>query len=142
MKGVGSVEIRIVKDWDIEEIFAIYLTGGMWDERWDPEGIAGMIRGSYCFTIGYDTNRHKAIATGRVISDGASDAYIQDLVVLPEYRSMGVGGAIVEKLVNYCRSHNITWIGLIAEPGTDTFYERLGFSRMADNIPMLYNPET
>jgi aralkylamine N-acetyltransferase len=76
---------------------------------------------------------------GRVISDGIADAYIQDLMVLPEWRKKNAGGMIVSALIERCVSNGITWIGLIAQPGTDAFYRSLGFEPMAGHIPMLYH---
>jgi ribosomal protein S18 acetylase RimI-like enzyme len=78
---------------------------------------------------------------GRVISDGVSDAYIQDLVVLPTYRSQSIGKKIAQKLIEFCQSKGIVWIGLIAEPGSSQFYTSLGFTTMENHIPMLYKME-
>jgi ribosomal protein S18 acetylase RimI-like enzyme len=64
---------------------------------------------------------------GRVISDGASDGYIQDVVVLPEFRGRGIGREIIRRLTDRCVAAGLTWIGLVAEPGTQKFYETLGF---------------
>jgi GNAT superfamily N-acetyltransferase len=76
---------------------------------------------------------------GRVISDGVSDGYIQDLVVMPEYRGTGIGAQIVSKLVKKCLEMGVSWIGLIAEPGTEKFYMSLGFSPMDRHIPLLFH---
>ena len=78
---------------------------------------------------------------GRVISDGISDAYIQDLVVLSECRSMGAGKMILARLVEECKSRNITWIGLIAQPGKEDFYRTQGFAPMPGHLPMLFSGE-
>ena len=75
---------------------------------------------------------------GRLISDGVSDAYIQDLVVLPEYRDKGIGREIVKTLINHCKKKGIHWVGLIAEPDQDGFYSNLGFKQMKNYIPMKY----
>jgi membrane protein insertase Oxa1/YidC/SpoIIIJ len=32
----------------------------------------------------------------------------------------------------------LTWIGLVAEPGTQKFYEKLGFHPLTGFQPMLY----
>jgi ribosomal protein S18 acetylase RimI-like enzyme len=73
---------------------------------------------------------------GRILSDGVSDAYIQDLVVLPEYRGRGIGKELVQRLVAHCRKANLTWIALVAEPGTEGFYQSLGFTSMIGYVPM------
>ena len=75
---------------------------------------------------------------GRAISDGVSDAYIQDLVVLPEYRRCDLGTAMVSLLVARCREAGISWIALVAEPGSENFYVPLGFARMERYIPLIY----
>ena len=75
---------------------------------------------------------------GRVISDGVSDGYIQDLVVLPEYRKTGVGRQIVATLVNKCVEPGISWIGLIAEPDTEKFYLPSGFHPMEGHTPLIF----
>jgi ribosomal protein S18 acetylase RimI-like enzyme len=78
---------------------------------------------------------------GRVISDGVSDGYIQDLVVLPRYRKSGIGKRIVATLVDRCLQSGITWIGLIAEPETEKFYQPLGFRTMEGHVPLIYDGE-
>ena len=69
----------------------------------------------------------KLAGMGRALGDGVSDAYIQDVVVDPEYRRRGVGGAIVRSLVAELRKRGVDWIGLVGEPGTEEFYRSLGF---------------
>jgi GNAT superfamily N-acetyltransferase len=75
---------------------------------------------------------------GRALSDGASDAYIQDVVVLAPYRGQGIGRKLILRVVEHCLRHKIRWIGLLAEPGTHAFYEAIGFSRLEGYVPMLY----
>jgi ribosomal protein S18 acetylase RimI-like enzyme len=41
----------------------------------------------------------RIIGMGRAISDGVSDAYIQDVTVHPDLRGKGIGKAIIRKLV-------------------------------------------
>jgi aralkylamine N-acetyltransferase len=134
-----NIEIRPVRDWDTGEILQLYRAGGWWKEEWEPEDIRHLVSGSFVFGVGIDHTTGKAIAMGRVISDGVSDAYIQDLVVLPEYRHLGIGHSLLSALVSICRDRGITWIGLIAEPGTGKFYTPAGFSKMEGYIPMLYS---
>ena len=80
------------------------------------------------------------VGMGRVLSDGFSDAYIQDVVVLRNFRGKGIGGRLVAHLRDRCIDLGILWVGLIAEPGTTSFYERLGFNAMPGNVPMVLRP--
>jgi ribosomal protein S18 acetylase RimI-like enzyme len=76
---------------------------------------------------------------GRILSDGVSDAYIQDLIVHPEYRRKGTGRKILLHLLAACSAAKIDWVGLIAEQGTEEFYIGLNFSRMEGHVPMLHH---
>jgi spermidine synthase len=80
------------------------------------------------------------IGMGRCLSDGVSDAYIQDVVVLDEYRRRGIGREIVSTLARHCKERGLVWIGLVAEPGTGHFYEALGFRLLERYEPMRYVP--
>ena len=54
---------------------------------------------------------------------------IQDVAVLPEHQSKGIGKRIVEKLLKYIEDHcsGAAFVGLFASHGNDKFYESLGF---------------
>ena len=134
-----DIEIRLVSSWDVEEIVGLYRAGGWWKDTYDMQGITPLIKGSFAFAVAVDKRSSKPVGMGRVISDGVSDGYIQDLVVLPEYRRKGIGNRIVSTLVEACKAKGLGWIGLIAEPGSENFYRSLGFNVMPGHIPMLYS---
>ena len=137
----ADIEVRLVDVWDGEMIADLYRAGGWWEETWDPAGLRALIAGSFAFAVAIDRTSGKAVGMGRAISDGVSDAYIQDLVVLPDYRGRGVGTEILSTLLDYCISADVTWIALIAEPGTEGFYTTLGFRRMEGHLPMRWYQE-
>jgi aralkylamine N-acetyltransferase len=137
-----EIAVVFVNMWDEEEIAALYKVGGWWKDEYKTEDLRHLIRGSFAFAVATDTKTGRAIGMGRVIADGVSDAYIQDLVVLPEYRKSGVGSQIVAALVNRCLQSGITWIGLIAEPDTEKFYRPLGFHSMENHIPLIFRGES
>jgi ribosomal protein S18 acetylase RimI-like enzyme len=122
----------------MEAIVALYRAGGWW--RDDPAWLAAipeMIRGSFCFLLARAPDG-RLVGMGRVISDGVSDAYIQDVVVLEGYRGRGIGRELVRRLTERCLAARIGWIGLVAEPGTQAFYEPLGFHALEGYLPMLH----
>ena len=133
-----DIEIRHVEAWDILEIADLYRAGGWWQEVWDAEGITPLIKGSCAFVVAIDRKTSRAIGMGRLISDGVSDGYIQDVVVYPQYRKSGIGGRIVSELVASGKNKGLGWIGLIAQPGSEQFYRELGFQPMQGHTPMLY----
>ncbi len=135
---MGEVRYDIVKEAPVDAIVALYEDGGWWEES--PEArsiIPGMIRGSFCFMIARSPEG-RIVGMARVISDGLSDAYIQDVVVLKECRGQGVGRELIRRLTAFCVDRKIGWIGLVAEPGTQEFYEGLGYGPLAGYQPMLY----
>ena len=134
-----NIEIKFVKNWPEEEIIELYKAGGWWKEQYSQKGIKPLIQGSFAFAVVVDNLNGKTVGMGRIISDGTSDAYIQDLVVLPEYRKKGIGRKLVETLLNHCLSNDLIWIGLISEPGQEVFYKSLGFKNMKNHTPMLYS---
>ena len=140
MKNQGT-GIKLVDNWSKEDIVALYKSAGWWKESFDPLAIKQLIVGSFAFAVAVNPSTGKAIGMGRIISDGASDAYIQDIVVLPEYRGQGIGKQLVKTLLDCCLSKGITWIGLISEPGQDGFYSSLGFKTMNNHVPMIYQIE-
>jgi len=136
-----QIEIRLVDSWPEDEIVALYKAAGWWKDSYDKAGIPQLIVGSFAFAVAVDKKNEKAIGMGRVLSDGVSDAYIQDVVVLASYRGQNLGKKIVQTLIDFCVSKGIQWIGLIAEPGSSQFYTTLGFTAMDQYIPMLYTME-
>ena len=134
----ASCTVSVVDTWDNEEIANLYRAGGWWKPGYRAEELGALIRGSFAFAVARDELTGKAVGMGRVIADGVSDGYIQDLVVYPEFRNSGIGTRIVEELTRTCLKRGLTWIGLIAEPGSAPFYHALGFRKMEGHVPMIY----
>ncbi len=136
-----EIVVQLVRSWDNDEIADLYRAGGWWKDEYDPSALGALIRGSFSFAVAVDKKTGKAIGMGRVISDGVSDGYIQDLVVLPVYRKSGIGKEMVSALVDRCVKAGVTWIALIAEPGSEHFYLPLGFKPMEGHVPLIFRGE-
>jgi aralkylamine N-acetyltransferase len=132
------VDVRIVTAWKTEEIVGLYKAVGWWKDWYDPAGVPALIQSSFAFAVAVDTVTGRGVGMGRILSDGVSDGYIQDVVVLPEYRRHDVGKQVINALVKTCLSRGVTWIGLVAVPGSVPFYEECGFHPMPGHTPMLY----
>lgn len=137
---LDDIEFIHTHEWPTEEIIELYKAGSWWKGSYDPEGIPPLLQGSFGFIIAYSKNEKKAVGMGRLVSDGVSDGYIQDLVVFPDLRGKGIGKGMVRELVEFGNEKGLVWIGLIAEEGSKAFYEKLGF-REFKGTPMLYEPE-
>jgi predicted GNAT family N-acyltransferase len=66
----------------------------------------------------------KAVGTGRLLPDG----HIGRMAVLGESRALGVGGAILERLVEEARRQGMREVILSAQTHAIGFYRRHGFS--------------
>jgi spermidine synthase len=94
-----------------------------------------VVRGSHCFMVAAQGT--EIVGMGRAISDGASDAYIQDVLVKPGFRRRGIGRRLVRELVRRVERGGLDWVGLIAEPGSSRLYASLGFRPMRGALPMV-----
>jgi ribosomal protein S18 acetylase RimI-like enzyme len=120
----------------ISQIINLYRMAEWWTDGVDqPDQIAPLIAGSHCYCIA--TIGNEIVGIGRAISDGVSDAYIQDITVNKSHRRQGIASKIVNELVRQLNQDGLGWIGLIAERGTQNFYIQLGFEPMSDSAPML-----
>ena len=129
---------KIVHETDAKAILELYLQAGWWkseDGERDLDIITQIVANSFCFVIALVGE--EIIGMGRALSDGISDAYIQDVTVRKEYRGNGFGKGIMRTLVNYLKDNKLQWIGLISEPGYEGFYEGLGFKVMISYTPFL-----
>ena len=129
-----SISIEIRRDVEIDAIIRLYEEAGWWRDAYDRKFISGILTGSFCFAAAYAGD--ELIGMGRALSDGASDAYIQDVTVLKALRGRGVGRRVILAIINHLKAHGVDWIALVGEPGTRGFYEKLGFREMHAYIPM------
>lgn len=124
-----------------EPFVALFETTG-----WDPEGrltveaARDALEHTWYAVSAYDDGR--LVGTGRVIGDGCIHALLADVIVDPRYQGLGVGSAIVERLVAECRHARIFYTQLFAARGLRPFYERLGFVARPDDAPGMQLAET
>lgn len=115
----------------------LYRQAGWWSESGDTlEKLVRIISGSHCFVAAVQETG-VILGMGRAISDRASDAYIQDIMVMPEMRRQAIASRIMKAILERLERDGMTWIGLIAKPGTQPFYRGLGFSEIPGATPML-----
>jgi spermidine synthase len=119
------------------EIISLYRNQGWWQASDDGQNdlLHRLIAGSHAFVIAVWEGA--VVGIGRALSDGVSDAYIQDLTVSSSFRRQGIGRMILKTLLEQLSEDGISWIGLIAEPGSAQFYQTFDFTEMPGSIPML-----
>ena len=109
-------------DW--EELSALYLAAPL-GQKYPPDLKISFANSMFkCFV--YESGR--LVAVGRALADGKDCSYICDVAVLPSHQGLGLGKAVVSKLVDFSKEHKK--IILYAARGKEPFYQKLGFKRM------------
>lgn len=86
--------------------------------------------GNSLFTVGAYIDG-QPVGMGRVVGDGAVISYVQDLIVIPSAQRRGIGGGILERIIQYV--DGITSDGtemmldLMCAKGRERFYQKHGF---------------
>ena len=81
----------------------------------------------------------RLVGAGRAVADGLDCSYICDVAVHPDHQGIGLGKAIVAKLVEFSRGHRK--IILYAVAGKEPFYKKLGFKRMRTAMAIFKNQQ-
>ena len=64
------------------------------------------------------------------VSNGVTDAYIQDLMVHPDYQGKGLGTELMNQMITYLKENRIYIISVVFEESLKPFYDRFGFYHM------------
>ena len=59
-------------------------------------------------------------------------AYLTNFYVVPELRSHGLGGKLLNKALSWCRAQGVDAVILWATPGSKSLYRRCGLVESAD----------
>ena len=66
-----------------------------------------------------------------VVSNGVTDAYIQDLMVHPDYQKQGVGRQLMQQILERLRAEGIYMVSVIyGGAELQKYYEGFGFTTM------------
>lgn len=110
-------------DWD--ELSALYRAAPLGDKP--PQALRTVFSNSLHRCLVRDA-AGRLVGAGRVLGDGFDCAYVCDIAVLPSHQGIGLGQAIVARLVERSRGHRK--ILLYAVPGREGFYRQFGFRPM------------
>ncbi len=103
-----------------EELAPLLESAGM--RSYTPEKLSQVIAGSSRYVTARDGGT--LIGFCRMLSDGATLAYINSMAVSPDYRGQGIGQAILEKLID--AAGDVSSIFLYTNTA-DSLYLRNGF---------------
>lgn len=115
------------------ELVRLYDSVGWSAYTREPEALQLGIRGSLYVV----TARQEGLLVGlaRVIGDGATICYLQDVLVDPTAQRTGLGRELVARVFEpfaHVRQHVLM---TDEEPGQKAFYEALGFAQLSEDAP-------
>ena len=108
-------------------------TGWNGNYHLSPEELLFALHSSWYMLGAYEGDQ--LVGFGRLVSDGVLHAVVDELMVLPEYQGQGIGGEILEGLVEKCRAASVRDIQLFSAWGKRDFYEKRGFRARPDDAP-------
>ena len=113
------------------------LLSTVFDTIFTPRELSRIIAGS----TAYVTARHSGVLAGfgRILSDGASMAYINYMAVSPKYQRQGMGQHILKLLVEAAGEVNSIFLYTNT---ADSLYLRNGFQPSEKRLYVMHNPVT
>lgn len=71
----------------------------------------------------------QVVGIARIVGDGSTVFYIQDVIVRPDCQGQGIGDGMMRHVLAYIEAHACLGavVGLMAAVGKEGFYERYGF---------------
>ena len=80
----------------------------------------------------------RPVGFGRAISDGAYQAAVYEMAVVPEFQKQGIGARILKDILDRLPGCNVI---LYASPGKEDFYRKLGFRLMKTGMARFQAPD-
>ena len=96
----------------------------------NPQQLAAALAGSTLVAVVRDGDELAGLA--RVISDGHSICYLQDVLVDPKYQRTGLGRDLVQYVLAPYAQVRQKVLLTDTEPGQKAFYESLGYRQAGD----------
>lgn len=120
-----DMEIKEYTVYNENEILELYASVGWSAYTDEPEVLHKGFEHSMLVLGAYESG--KLVGVIRVVGDGYTIVFIQDLLVLPEYQRKGIGAALIQSVLT--RFSFVRQIELAADTtsGTAAFYKSQGF---------------
>jgi ribosomal protein S18 acetylase RimI-like enzyme len=108
-----------------EQLIALYSDANWTAYTKDPNKLIKAVSNSLCVISAWDSKR--LVGLIRVVGDGQTILYIQDILVLKKYKKQKIGSTLVQKVMG--KYPDIRQTVLLTDDSLETrgFYENLGF---------------
>lgn len=124
------MEIREYRNYNADEILHLYTEVGWTAYTENMSALEQGYQNSLLVLAAYENDELLGII--RVVGDGATIIFIQDILVYPQKQRHGVGTALLKEVLN--RYSAVRQIELATDntPKTVSFYKSLGFSEFSE----------
>jgi ribosomal protein S18 acetylase RimI-like enzyme len=116
---------------DLNQVLALYDAVGWTAYTSSPETVSAALAGSAAIAVARAGT--ELVGLARVISDGASICYLQDVLVRPSFQRRGLGRRLVQLVVQPFAHVRQKVLLTDNEAGQKAFYESLGYTQVTDN---------
>jgi ribosomal protein S18 acetylase RimI-like enzyme len=120
------IAYRETQEIDLDQLLALLRGAGF--DRGDGLRVAQQVAGARYVVSAWDGSR--LVGFARAVSDGATNAYISTVAVLPEYQGRGVGREMIARLL--AGKDGIQFVLHAGGRDVKGFYERCGFTEATD----------
>ena len=124
------MEIRAYTEYNEAEILGLYASVGWTAYTDDPAALRNGFANSLLTLAAYE----EAALAGliRVVGDGHTSGFVQDILVRPQFQRRGIGSALLQAVLN--RYAGVRQIELLTDdtPETVAFYRSMGFRELTE----------
>jgi len=124
------MEIREYTEYKEDEILRLYRAVGWTAYTEDPSALRQGFQNSLLVLAAYESGDLLGIV--RVVGDGYTVVFIQDVLVFPKKQRQGVGGALLKAVLDRYPAVRQIQLTTDCTPETTAFYKSLGFSALSD----------
>ncbi|KAK8508008.1 hypothetical protein V6N13_055472 [Hibiscus sabdariffa] len=132
LESRGFLLRRSISDLNLDHLNSVFVAVGF--PRRDPEKIKLALEHTQSMLWVQHKKSQKPVAFARATGDGVFNAIIWDVVVDPSFQGIGLGKAVIERLIEELLDKGISNIALYSEPRVLGFYRPLGFVSDPDGI--------
>ncbi|KAK7309937.1 hypothetical protein RJT34_07083 [Clitoria ternatea] len=132
LESRGFVLRRGAEGLNLDELNGVFVAVGF--PRRDTEKIRVALEHTEAALWVEHRKTRRPVAFARATGDGVFNAIIWDVVVDPSFQGIGLGKAVMERLIQELLRKGISNIALYSEPRVLGFYRPLGFVADPDGI--------
>ncbi|MFJ3033548.1 GNAT family N-acetyltransferase [Curtobacterium pusillum] len=117
-----------------DELLGLYDGVGWTAYTRHPDALVAAVAGSHLVLAARD-HTGALVGLARTVSDGVTIVYVQDVLVLPSRQGTGIGGRLLDAVLERYAHVRQTVLLTDAEPGQRAFYESRGLIEVHDVEP-------